>query len=174
MLLIFFNQFGLPESRETYIHRLGRTGRAGKSGKGLLVLAPFESKFLSELNGLDVPENSQVAGLLREPVDKEVMESIGNVLARVKNGDSKLANSAEQAYRAFLGYYVGQVRRITINSKDKVVDVANRYSSLMGLNEVPGLEAKTVGKMGLKGVRGLRITKSVQKQGGTPPRGRRN
>jgi ATP-dependent RNA helicase MSS116 len=171
LLLLFDNQFGLPDSRETYIHRLGRTGRAGKSGQGLLVLAPFETRFLSELKGLDVPENSQVAELLRGPVDKQVMESIRGVLARVKNGDSALTKSAEQAYRAFLGYYVGQMRRISINSKAEVVDVANYYSTLMGLNEIPGLEARTVGKMGLKGVAGVRITKTVQKQGGGNPRG---
>jgi ATP-dependent RNA helicase MSS116 len=126
------------------------------------------------LNGLDVPENSQVAGLLQGPVDKQVMESIGRVLARVKNGDAKLTLSAEQAYRAFLGYYIGQMKRITINSKEGVVDAANCYSSLMGLNEVPGLEASTAGKMGLKGVAGVRVTKSGQNKGGTRPRGRRN
>eukprot|EP00978_Attheya_sp_CCMP212_P033839 scaffold138697_cov42-Attheya_sp.AAC.1 len=43
-------QFGLPDSREQYIHRLGRTGRAGKPGKGWLVLADFEKPFLKELS----------------------------------------------------------------------------------------------------------------------------
>jgi ATP-dependent RNA helicase MSS116 len=107
-------------------------------------------------------------------VDKQVMESIGHVLARVKNGDAKLTQSAEQAYRAFLGYYVGQMKRITINSKEKVVDVANSYSSMMGLNEVPGLEAMTAGKMGLKGVAGVNVTKSRQNKGGGKPRRRKN
>jgi superfamily II DNA/RNA helicase len=41
-------QFGLPMSREQYIHRLGRTGRAGKGGRGVLCLAPFESRFVRE------------------------------------------------------------------------------------------------------------------------------
>merc|ERR1712127_605149 len=36
-------QVGLPESRDQYIHRLGRTGRAGKKGEGIVLLAPFES-----------------------------------------------------------------------------------------------------------------------------------
>ena len=50
-------QVGMPESREQYIHRLGRTARAGKEGSGLLVLFPFESRFLSEIRGLHVASN---------------------------------------------------------------------------------------------------------------------
>jgi superfamily II DNA/RNA helicase len=52
-----FFKFGVPSSRDTYIHRLGRTGRAGKEGKGWSILSSFESKFLEELMELVVPEN---------------------------------------------------------------------------------------------------------------------
>ncbi len=37
------------------------------------------------------------------------------------------------------------------------VQQANHYSSIMGLAMPPALEKKTIGKMGLKGVPGLRI-----------------
>lgn len=37
------------------------------------------------------------------------------------------------------------------------VQQANNYSSIMGLAMPPALEKKTIGKMGLKGVPGLRI-----------------
>lgn len=97
-------QFGIPESREQYIHRLGRTGRAGKAGQGLLVLAPFESKFIkSELKELKIPENSKVSELMARPVDEGVMNAIQPVFQRIKTGDSVLSKSAEQAYQAFLG-----------------------------------------------------------------------
>ncbi|KAI8921496.1 P-loop containing nucleoside triphosphate hydrolase protein, partial [Entophlyctis helioformis] len=46
-------QFGLPPSRDGYIHRVGRTGRAGKSGEGLIILSPYEKRFLDEMK--DVP-----------------------------------------------------------------------------------------------------------------------
>ena len=45
----------MPDSRETYIHRLGRTGRAGKAGRGVIVLSPFEAGFIKELKGIDCP-----------------------------------------------------------------------------------------------------------------------
>merc|ERR1712071_315985 len=59
------------------------------------------------------------------------------------------------AYQAFLGYYLGQLKRTQIRSKEELVEIANQLSGLMGLNEVPGIEKRTVGKMGLKGVAGV-------------------
>jgi superfamily II DNA/RNA helicase len=35
-------QYGLPSSRDLYLHRLGRTARSGNHGRGLLVALPFE------------------------------------------------------------------------------------------------------------------------------------
>ena len=51
-------QFGLPMSREQYIHRLGRTGRAGKAGKGVILLSPFEVRGLTSTDQpLPTPTN---------------------------------------------------------------------------------------------------------------------
>jgi len=161
-------QFGLPESREQYIHRLGRTGRAGKTGKGLLILAPFESKFVSDLKGLDVPLNKEMSNLLENTCNR-TEDDIKTVTDRVKHGDETLTQSAKQAYQAFLGYYLGQIKRTNFRSKVEIVDTANFVSELMGLDEIPGLLARTVGKMGLKGVNGIVIEKGgPQNQGGRP------
>jgi superfamily II DNA/RNA helicase len=35
-------------SRDSYIHRLGRTARAGKEGKGTTILAPYEVQSLAK------------------------------------------------------------------------------------------------------------------------------
>jgi len=163
-------QFGLPESKDQYIHRLGRTGRAGKTGQGLIVLSPFESKFLSDLRGLDVPVNQEMHGLLQDPVDSQTMDDVDAVMDRVRNGDEKLTTSAKQAYQAFLGYYLGQIKRTSFRQKTEVVNTANSVSTMMGLAETPGLLARTVGKMGLKGVPGIVIEKAGnQQQGGARP-----
>ncbi|MBA0802370.1 hypothetical protein Gohar_012673, partial [Gossypium harknessii] len=47
-------QVGMPSDREQYIHRLGRTGRKGKEGQGILLLAPWEEKFLSCVKDLPI------------------------------------------------------------------------------------------------------------------------
>lgn len=49
---------GLPADKEQYIHRLGRTGRKGKEGLGVLLLAPWEKFFLSNLSDLPLSEAS--------------------------------------------------------------------------------------------------------------------
>jgi len=150
-------QFGIPESREQYIHRLGRTGRAGKEGQGILVLAPFEAGFVRELTNIDISENKEATSLISGPTDPKIAQSIERVLARIKSGDAKLTLSAEQSYQAFLGYYRGHMKRTTIRTKDDLVDTANSLARIMGLKEQPGLTKKAIGKMGLKGIRNLKI-----------------
>eukprot|EP00548_Thalassiothrix_antarctica_P001302 CAMPEP_0194144574 /NCGR_PEP_ID=MMETSP0152-20130528/13613_1 /TAXON_ID=1049557 /ORGANISM="Thalassiothrix antarctica, Strain L6-D1" /LENGTH=683 /DNA_ID=CAMNT_0038844493 /DNA_START=151 /DNA_END=2202 /DNA_ORIENTATION=- len=166
-------QFGIPESREQYIHRLGRTGRAGKTGKGLLVLAPFEQKFLRELEGLDIPEDEGTRKLLSSPPSQKVAEKINDGMANIDGpGCNKdLTKSAKMAYSAFLGYYLGQTKRTHIKNKGEIVTIANDLSKIMGLSKPPSLPKRTVGKMGLKGVAGITIEASESFSGGQ--RGRR-
>ena len=64
--------------------------------------------------------------------------------------------SAEQAYVAWLGFYNSNLRKCGWD-KEKLVEMANLFSTYMALPQVPFLEKKTVGKMGLKGVSGLRV-----------------
>lgn len=62
---------------------------------------------------------------------------------------------ASQAYAAWLGFYKSAPGLSM--STSQLVGTANEFSSIIGCAEPPELEAKTVGKMGLKGVPGLRI-----------------
>jgi ATP-dependent RNA helicase DeaD len=41
--------FDIPESIETYVHRIGRTGRAGKTGKAITLVSPRESRWLQQV-----------------------------------------------------------------------------------------------------------------------------
>ena len=156
-------QFGMPESRDQYIHRLGRTGRAGKDGRGILVLAPFESKFIFELKDLDIPVNEEISQLLKQPVDSETMQNLNLVFNRIRSGDAKLTLSAQQAYQAFIGYYRGQLKRTAFRNTEQLVDVANECSRLMGLKEVPSLTKKAAGKMGLERLPNIRIVTELER-----------
>ena len=164
-------QFGLPESRDQYIHRLGRTGRAGKEGKGILVLAPFEKKFVSEsLGGLDVPANGEITQLLNAPLDEEMEHDVSRVLNRIRSGDAILTLSAQQAYQAFIGYYRGHLKKTSLKSAEQLVDVANEYARHMGLKEVPGITKKAARNMGIINLPNIRIAENDEftqkKQGG--------
>jgi ATP-dependent RNA helicase DeaD len=41
--------FDIPESAETYVHRIGRTGRAGRVGTAITLVAPRESRWLQQV-----------------------------------------------------------------------------------------------------------------------------
>jgi len=132
-------------------------GRAGKEGNGLLVLSPFESMFLSELKGLDVPRDEDIMDMLRNPANPDSQDLLDGALDRIRSGDAKLTPSAQSAYQAFLGYYLGQMKRTKVRSREELVQLANAFSRSMGLKDIPKLEKRAAGKMGLKGVAGIVI-----------------
>ena len=75
-------QVGLPSDRAQYVHRLGRTARAGKAGGGHLLLADFESFFLSSLRDLPLQTRpplaaAEVAAL--QPVLRQGFGALGTV-----------------------------------------------------------------------------------------------
>lgn len=141
----FVLQVGITE-RAQYIHRLGRTARAGKSGKGALLLADYEESWMVKqledmpLQRMSIPDGSNI-------LDDAVSQ-----LSRNK----ELKASAEQAYRAWLGFYNGHLRKVGWN-KRQLVEAANQWGQDAGLPDKPALLRRTVGKMGLKGVPGLNI-----------------
>ncbi|KAL2436589.1 ATP-dependent RNA helicase, mitochondrial [Exophiala dermatitidis] len=132
-------QIGLPLDKESYIHRLGRTARADAEGRGIFVLSEAEKPFLHQLKKINL-----------QPYPKPVRYSIEDVepaLAELENKD--------KIYQAWLGYYKAHLKVLGWSPADLVRE-ANRFA-LDGLEcpEVPALEKKTIGKMGLKGVPGL-------------------
>ena len=67
-------QIGVPQSKDIYIHRIGRTGRAGKSGRGDLVLSKFEENILNtELKALNLKP------LTFKDVEVDLEESINSL-----------------------------------------------------------------------------------------------
>jgi ATP-dependent RNA helicase MSS116 len=114
--------------------------------------------FLQELKGFDIPHDTRLANLLNAAELKEAEDLVQMGADRVSNGDQLLSRSASGAYQSFLGYYLGQMKRIKMRNKEDLVDVANTLSSGMGFKRAPGLTKRMVGKMGLKGVRGIEIT----------------
>lgn len=144
-------QVGSTEKAQ-YVHRLGRTARAGKEGSGMLLLCDFEQRFMmKELNELPIEYvNKSVLDIptISEHVCLPALNKI--------SGNFELKKSAEQAYQAWLGYYNGKLRVMGWN-KVQLVEQANIYSTCIGLREIPGLQKKTIGKMGLKGIPGLKI-----------------
>lgn len=150
----FVLQVGLTE-KEQYIHRLGRTARAGKSGSGTLLLYDFEESSMLNKTLKNLPIERQIL-----PVDvlNEAARIIQQIIDSTKN-NFEMKTSGEQAYQAWLGFYNSHLRVLNWD-KSTVVAMANKFSQIIGFSTPPALEAKTIGKMGLKGVSGLVIQRN--------------
>lgn len=139
-------QLGLPSSNDQYVHRVGRTARAGKDGRAVLVLFQQESFF---------PRVNKSLPIQPYPVDM-VSRLPQHELAISKAFTNVDEVSKSKAYQAFLGYNKTFVKKLQVSVAD-LVRLANEYARTMGCPEPPLMEKSTVGKMGLKGVPGLRI-----------------
>jgi len=76
-------------------------------------------------------------------------------------------------YQGWLGYYKAMTKYTGWNSAELVAQANTFAIEGLGCPEVPGLEKSTVGKMGLKGVRGLVIVANRPRTGGQGGGGRR-
>lgn len=141
-------QCGLPMGRDPYIHRLGRTARAEADGRGVLVLADAEKGFLRQLKDIKLQE-----------YPTPLVYSMSDIQPALNTFDGK-----QQVYQAYLGYYKTFTKVMGWSTADLVAE-ANKFA-LQGLGcpEVPALEKKTIGKMGLKGVKGLVIMPNAPRQ----------
>lgn len=149
-------QVGLPSSTEQYIHRVGRTARAGKSGRAVTLLFSNESFFVKVNPSLPIkPYPTPIAS---NSSDLEKYQTrINNALTFVDE-DAK-----SKAYQAFLGYNKTYLKKLRLDPK-QLVQISNGYAAAMGCPEPPMIEKKIVGKMGLKGVPGLRIGSRKDKE----------
>ncbi|KAH7117154.1 ATP-dependent RNA helicase MSS116, mitochondrial [Dendryphion nanum] len=139
-------QAGLPSSTEQYIHRVGRTARAGKDGRAVTILFENESFFLKTNPTLPIQSYPvPIASQLEQP--RMLLEQC---FAQVDD------STKAKAYQAFLGYNKTYLKKLRLDTKG-LVQVANAYAMAMGCPEPPMIEKKIIGKMGLKGVPGLRI-----------------
>lgn len=134
-------QVGLPSDRETYIHRLGRTARAGAEGRGILVLSTAEKVFLRQLKDIKVKD-----------YPTELQFSLQDVQPALAKLDEELKT---KVYQSWLGYNKTFMKILGWSAEELVAEANIFAYQGLGCAEVPGLYKRVIGKMGLKGVRGL-------------------
>lgn len=140
-------QVGIPADRESYIHRLGRTARAGRDGRGIFIVAAAESFFptyrLKDITFIHTDPAISDA-------DRESVQA-----AAAKSGIQG------KVYQTWLGYYKNHLKSLGW-TPERLVAEGNQYA-IHGLcaGGVPEIQKSTVGKMGLKGVKGLNIVANL-------------
>jgi multidrug resistance efflux pump len=86
--------FGVPESPETYVHRIGRTGRAGREGVAITIAEPRERRLIRNIERVT-----------RQPIAIEAVPSLSDVHARRLDLTRGAVREALEAgdYEAFRG-----------------------------------------------------------------------
>ncbi|TLD07312.1 hypothetical protein PgNI_10143 [Pyricularia grisea] len=143
-------QVGMPMDKESYIHRLGRTARAGAEGRGTLILSAAESYFPRKIMK-DFTFIDQAADLSAQDDIKELTPKL---------------ELYGKAYQSWLGFYKGFVKPLGWDNEQLVREANKLALDGFGAPEVPPLFKSTVGKMGMKGVKGLVVVKDPPREQG--------
>lgn len=142
-------QVGIPSDKQSYIHRLGRTARADAEGRGIFIVSEAEAWFpkwtLKEIKFITHEAVTPAAEVYRIV---EMMEE-----------DEKA-----KVYQAWLGYYKNHLKALKWDTVE-LVRQGNVYAQEgLGSPDTPPIARSTVGKMGLRGTKGLNIVPDPPKQ----------
>jgi ATP-dependent RNA helicase MSS116 len=141
-------QVGIPSDKESYIHRLGRTARAGAEGRGTFVITQDET-FFSKWT-------------LKE-IDFQPAEADLSAKTEVK-GIAEQMETQGKTYQAWLGYYKNHLKGMGWDN-ERLVREGNVFAREgLGAPETPSLQKSTVGKMGLRGTKGLVVVPDAPRE----------
>lgn len=148
-------QLGLPQSKDTYIHRLGRTARGDKKGEGWIFLTPFEKPDTTgRLRDLPLKvDNSIECAQVDMTKDAQLPIAVAETLTQIVDA-SKLVDSRKKtdAYLATLGIYQWYP------DKQQLLDFMNNRSRFAwGLPTPPSVPSGLASKLGLRGLEGLNV-----------------
>ncbi len=77
--------FDMPDSVESYVHRIGRTGRAGKEGTAISLVLPFDRRKLRDIEHHirqrleigDIPTRAEIEARHLEKLQSQLREALG-------------------------------------------------------------------------------------------------
>ncbi|OLY85250.1 DEAD-box ATP-dependent RNA helicase 25 [Smittium mucronatum] len=137
-------QVGIPVDSSQYLHRIGRTGRAGKKGECLILISPFETKFLSAANSYiggpdgvrSNPEyNSKFAMTLSRALDysyRNISNNCESPTYSSKTTQTGTNDATVSLFKELAGYMNDYVRLFEIGrSKVGTNTVHSAYTSLL-------------------------------------------
>ncbi len=148
-------QMGLPQSKDTYIHRIGRTGRGEKTGEGWLIINPIEVREARNRLGdlpLDADRSLQTA-TVDMTQDAQLPENIAETLKQVgEAGRSVNRGDQFKLYLALIGGYRW------LGNQGKLVEALNTmFKYGWGWETPPSVPPELAHKLGLSKVPGLVI-----------------
>lgn len=137
-------QVGVPQDRESYIHRLGRTARANKTGEGWLLITKPENRDLRlKLRGLPIQEDNISLQTARANMAMSALnESEGDILTQVRAAFSEVDfDFKEKAYIASLN--------LASQSREKFRELNEMTKILWNLPEPPAISYRLAEKLNI-------------------------
>ena len=132
--------YDVPEDKENYIHRIGRTGRVDKLGKAITMVSSREEKYLNEIENYTGNKIEEIIQINEDDIKngKEKFENLQKNLLKNKKSNKLEKNTNDEVTKIYLN--VGKKKEI------RVVDIVGAFSNVKGLtNEDIGvIEVKDV------------------------------
>jgi ATP-dependent RNA helicase MSS116 len=155
-------QLHLPQDRDIYIHRIGRTGRAGKEGEAYLLASDVEIPAARDrLPGLPI---QRCTDFECASIDVSKADELPPNFAEIRQAAEKTPYEVlKETYTSMLGNAIRDVDR-----QDIVHEINNMAKYTWGMEEPPALSPRFAQSLGR--VRGLRVGES-HRHGGAGDRG---
>ena len=119
--------YDIPEDKESYVHRIGRTGRIGKKGLAITFVTQNQNKFLKDIHGYTGKEI-----LLKEKPEKETVDAAKEEFHEKMNTrpEIKEAKGAELSK---------EIMKLHINAgkktKMRAVDIVGTLCNIKGMTK---------------------------------------
>jgi superfamily II DNA/RNA helicase len=112
--------YDLPLTKESYVHRTGRTGRAGQTGIAISFVTPHEDKFLSDIEsyiGFEIQRKEA-------PSKEEVTDAKARFNAKMNTQPPVKKDKNEQLNKAILKLYFNGGKKKKLRAVDFVGTIA--------------------------------------------------
>lgn len=137
--------YDMPESVDTYIHRIGRTGRAGREGKAVSFVTSEEEHLVTEfqrrtdmlIEKLEVPEEEGMKDTVRKVVDyDQISDPFGMVRFEINLGKNDGYGKVAIAEFIIRNARIrdAAIGKITINPDSCIVEVHKDFGNRMTMD----------------------------------------
>ncbi|MBC2456865.1 MULTISPECIES: DEAD/DEAH box helicase [Clostridium] len=119
--------YDIPEDKESYVHRIGRTGRAGKMGRAITFVTQNESKFLN-----DIHEYIGKEILLKERPKVETINNLKEEFALKMNTRPEIKETkGEKLSKEIMKLHINAGKK----TKMRAVDIVGTLCNIEGMTK---------------------------------------